>query len=144
MTRSIGIARAAGALLALALGACGGSDDEPIGGPCTYAETPGTAQIVAVGAAPDDEHRCDDDPVQVLFDFVPDDPADLVHVAQLRALTVEAGAHPPRAWVEASGLTVGSVHPAVRSDALTGSCTPVVFELTDVDYAAGTAACFTP
>lgn len=128
------------ALVAAGLGACG--SDDGVGRCGAYHDTPGTARITSVGPAPANEYRCEADPVRVLFDFEPDDPARAELAATGVPLTVGAGAHPPRAWVEGSGLTVGSEHPAVRSDQPGGPCTPIVFALADVDYAAGLQACF--
>jgi hypothetical protein len=78
----------------------------------------------------------------VLFDFVPQDPSKASLAATGIHLTIGDGKHPPRAWVTASGLTPGSSHHAVRSDQQSGPCSPVVWKLTDVDEAAGLAACF--
>lgn len=133
--------RSAAALVALALAACT-TEREGVGRCGVYSDTSGTARITSLGPAPEGEYQCDADPVEVLFDFQPDDPAKAGLAATGRSLTVGSGAHPPRAWVEASGLTVGSGHPAVRSDQPTGACSPVVFELTDLDYEAGANACF--
>lgn len=124
----------------LAVAAC--DETNPPGRCGTYVDTPGTARIVAVEAAPADQANCTDAPVRVLFDFTPTDPAASALAASAVPLTVGAGYNPPSAWVAASALTVGSDHPAVRSDQEAGPCTPVVFALTDVDAAAGLAACF--
>jgi hypothetical protein len=107
-----------------------------------YTETPGTARITAVEAAPADQYNCKNDPVRVLFDFTPAD----ARLASLAAMgvrfTIAGGANPPRAWVTASGLNTGSDHPAVRSDQPRGPCPPVHWKLSDVDEMAGLSACF--
>ncbi len=114
----------------------------PVGRCGTYVDTPGTARIASVQAAPADQANCALAPVRVLFDFTPTDPGASGLAATAVPLTVGSGYNPPGAWVTSSGLTVGSEHPAIRSDQAAGPCTPVVFELTDVDAAAGLAACF--
>ncbi len=107
-----------------------------------YTETPGTARITAVDPAPADQFNCTNDPVRVLFDFTPADASLASRSATGVALTIGPGRNPPRAWVTASGLSVGSEHPAIRSDEAVGSCTPLVWELSDVDESAALAACY--
>lgn len=118
---------------AVPLWACGG-------GGCRYADTPGTASILSVETPPTGENACPRDPVQVTFRFTPTDAS--LPVTASFALTIGDGKHPPRAWVTASGLGVGTVHPAVRSRITEGTCTPLIIVLTDVDHAAANAACF--
>jgi hypothetical protein len=114
----------------------------PVGGPCEYAEVSGTATIVSVSDASEGENNCANDPVVVVFDFVPDDPGDEAHAATGWHLTIGGGANPPRAWVDAEGLTVGTEHPCMRSDILSGTCTPVLYTFTGVDYDAAIDACY--
>lgn len=131
------------ALLLAACAATAGScaRSGPIGRCGAYVSTPGTARITAVEPAPAGEYSCTNDPVQVLFTFTPAAGADPSLAATGVALTISAGANPPRAWVAAQGLTVGSEHPAVRADQQGGPCSPVVWRLTDVDTDAGLRAC---
>jgi hypothetical protein len=107
----------------------------------TYTPTPGTARITAAETAPADELNCKNDPVRVLFDFTPSDPGAGGAATNIR-LHIGSGENPPRAWVEAEGLAIGSVHPAIREDQPNGPCTPEVFTLTDVDTMAGIQACY--
>lgn len=93
----------------------------PVGGPCTYKDIPGTATIVSVEAAPSNEYNCAN-AVQVTFDFTPTDPA-AVNSYRLPTwkdtgnhFTVGGGMNPPKNWVQAQGLTVGSKHACVRSE----------------------------
>lgn len=129
------------AALLLAAAAVSCATPQPIGRCGEYTSTPGTARITAVEAAPADEYNCPRDPVRVLFTFTPAAGADPGLAATGVALTISAGANPPRAWVVAQGLTVGSEHPAVRADQQGGPCSPVVWRLTDVDTDAGLRAC---
>ena len=57
-------------------------------------------------------------------------------------LTISEGVNPPRQWVESEGLTVGSQHVCTRRDISSGTCSPLLFDFTDVDYAAGVALCY--
>ena len=119
---------------------CG--DIPPWGGPCEYADTPGTATIVSVEDADPDDLNCSNDPVVVVFDFEPDDPASPDLAATGVQLTISEGVNPPREWVDSEGLTVGSQHPCTRRDIITGTCTPLLFEFPEVDYEAGIELCY--
>jgi hypothetical protein len=132
MSRHGKLGCALGALLAAASGCAEGPE-------CStrWSDTAGTARIVSVESAPWDWDQCPvADPVVVRFDFTPTDPA-------RSALAVTGwmlgGKPPARSWVSASGLTVGSEHPATQSGA-----PPIGVYLDDVDYAAGDAACGAP
>ncbi len=107
-----------------------------------YADTPGTARITVIEVAPADQNNCLNDPVRVLFDFTPTDPAQAPLAASGVALTIGSGQNPPRSWVAASGLTVGGDLPATRSDQAVGPCTPVVWKFPTLDEAAGLASCY--
>jgi len=109
------------------------------GSGCRYADTPGTAVILSIGPAPGGTNACPRDPVAVLFRF---SPTNSTQAPIDRSISIGDGKHPPRAWVESSGLTVGSAHPAIRSDSVAGACSPLVIKLTDVDYGAANDACF--
>jgi hypothetical protein len=113
-----------------ALGGCGGN----IGGDCTYVQTPGTATIVSVESS---DGWCAD-AVVVTFDFVADDGAADV---QTGTITIAAGDDPPLSWVEDEGLTEGSTHDMVREDIDKGTCSPLLYTLTNVDYDAALDAC---
>ncbi|HET8538982.1 MAG TPA: hypothetical protein VFL83_03820 [Anaeromyxobacter sp.] len=136
--RRAGVARCCAIALAAAAGC---TTTEGVGRCGPYADTPGTARIASVETAPPGESSCTNDPVRVLFDFAPQDPARTDLAATAVPLTIGSGQHPPRAWVTSSGLTVGSEHPAVRSDQQ-GPCPPVTFRLTDVDAAAALPLCY--
>lgn len=110
------------------------------GGPCEYRRTTGTARVTAIQSSAGG-NACSNG-VNVLFDFTPSDATQTELAATNVEILVGDGKSPPRSWVESSGLTVGSVHPATRSDMTSGSCSPMIISLDDVDYAAGTNACF--
>ena len=133
----LAVLSAASALLVLA--GCGA--DAP--GRCgPYTDTPGTARITSIANAPAGQYNCANDPVQVLFDFTPADPANASLAASGVALTIGAGQNPPRSWVTASGITVGADLPVIRSDQPVGPCSPVSWTFTSLDEAAGLAACY--
>jgi hypothetical protein len=101
---------------------------------CAYRDTPGTARITSNDAG---SGACTS-PVVVLFDFTPNDPSKASLAVTGVRVQVGEGVDPSRAWVDASGLSVGSVHPATRSDETHGSCSPREINLDGVDY---TTAC---
>ena len=129
-------------LASVALSGCPLVDDPIVGGPCEYDDTPGTATIVSVQDADPAGNNCANDPVEVIFDFTPDDAGAADLAATGWHLTISAGENPPRAWVEDEGLTEGSEHSAIRRDITQGTCTPILYEFTEVDYDAGVAACY--
>jgi len=118
-----------------------------VGGPCTYVEFPGLATIISVEPAPPEASNCDN-AVEVTFDFVLHDPADVDlylfpnWLDEGRRLTVGDGMNPPQEWVELNGLTVGSVHPCVRMEIREGTCTPVIHKLLDIDYSTFAGFCW--
>ena len=124
------------------------ADHTPVGGGCAYAEIPGVATIVSVRQADPSLYNCRNDPVEVVFDFVPDDPKapDRYRFPAWadtgQHLTVPGGANPARQWTLNEGLTAGTQHACVRSEITAGTCTPVIFTLSDVDYTKGATACW--
>ena len=128
------------ASLLLALGPCDATPD--VGGGCDYDHTPGVATIISVETAGADDFNCPNDPVVVVFDFVPDDPADAALAKTGERLWIGDGKNPPRPWVEAEGLTVGSTHTCIRDDITAGTCTPLLFDFPNLDLQAASDACY--
>jgi hypothetical protein len=116
---------------------CGEGNGEP-GSDCEYSNLAGEAVVTTVVGAPVDQYNCDNSPTLVVFTFEPDNQDPPTTGAKL---LVSDGRNPPRAWVTAEGLTEGSRHPCVQGKLTKGSCTPVVYEFTGVDYTAAAAAC---
>ncbi len=117
------------------------------GGTCEYTSVSGVATIVSVEAAGSDETNCSNDPVKVTFSFVPDDATatqsyTITYISDDSIELQVSSANPPSEWVQAEGLTVGSEHPCVRKEITSGTCTPLIFELTDVDYEQGIEMCY--
>jgi len=118
-----------------------------VGGGCTYKKVSGTAVIDEVNTAPDWQNNCVD-PVEVVFHFIPDDPAarsSYLHPDwpdSDRRYVVGDGKNPPRNWARRTGLVIGSQHRAIRSEITQGSCTPVVFLFPDIDAATSHQDCF--
>jgi len=118
-------------------------NSDPIGGSCTYMSTTGTATIVSLNGASTGSNNCNNNPVEVVFDFTPANPADANTATDTnRVLTVGDGKNPPLNYVLSKGLTVGSTHPCTRQIEISGSCTPVVFTFTDVNLSDYAASCF--
>jgi hypothetical protein len=119
-----------------------------VGGPCQYHEITGTARIVDIRTPEPGQYSCRQDPVQVIFEFTPDDPGAAGRYRQPgvpdagRRLTLVGGANPPRAWVRIENLSVGSTHRCVRMELTEGACTPVMFLFPEIDYAAASRLCW--
>ncbi len=118
-----------------------------IGGPCSYNEFSGTAIITSVSPAPPESYSCNNG-VVVEYDFIPDDPNAPNNYSfpnwsdSSRNLKVGGGLNPSASWALSQGLTVGSLHPCKRMEIYEGTCTPVIFELLDVDYISYVDDCF--
>lgn len=112
--------------------------DPLIDGRCKYVDIPGTVVVISVTDADASANNCPNDPVEVRFNFTPDDPAarDLYIYGDVtdtnRRLTVFDGKNPPRHWVVDQGLTEGSTHRCIRHEAIEGTCTPVIFDFPDL------------
>lgn len=107
-----------------------------------YSDTVGTARITSISSAPADQNNCRNDPVEVFFDFTPADPTKASLAASGVTLTIGSGENPPRAWVTASGISVGADLPVTRHDQPVGPCPPTAWTFTSLDQAAARAACF--
>lgn len=99
----------------------------------------GMAVITSIEDASEESYNCENNPVEVLFDFIPDDPlasSDYIHpeVADNNIrLTVGAGMNPPRNYMVNKGIVIGSTHTAIRQED-TRSMGPVNFYLQDIDW----------
>jgi hypothetical protein len=113
---------------------------------CTYVRSEGTATVTALETPDQGSYSCKNGAVTVRFTFVPDDPA---RAACFRAtqpnsssFRIGSGANPPRSCLEAANVRVGSTLRVARHDAVSGTCSPVVFtfpsSLTDACVAACT------
>ncbi len=112
-------------------------DDEKFGGPCHYHEIPGVAEIISVTEVSTPTY-CDT-AVDVRFDFIPydislldEDPYSAWPVDSVRFM-IGSGANPPRRWIEAVGLTVGTEHQCTRLWIYSGTCSPVIYQFDDID-----------
>ena len=117
-----------------------------VGGPCSYSDFAGTVEIIRVVDADPGAYNCKD-AVEVLFDFVPDDPSDIDHYRfpgtsnENNRLTVSSGQNPPRSWIEDEGIAHGSKLKCVRREIKQDTCTPVIFFFPDLDYSKATELC---
>lgn len=117
-------------------------------GPCEYRAVPGEMIITQVRPADPGMNNCDNDPVEVLFNFEPDDPAARAGYRmagwpdQDQHLTIGSGQNPPRAWVAAQALNPGARFSAERLEILAGTCTPVLFETPALDKGAALEDCY--
>ena len=131
-------------LLLMFFSSCGsGTGNHIPGGPCTYSSTPGTAIIISLSSASLNSNNCANNPVEVLFDFTPDSPADANDATDKNQhVIVGDGKNPPLDYVINKGLTIGSSHPCTRQNITSGTCSPVSFIFGDVDLSDFAASCF--
>lgn len=126
----------------------GGCNGAPDGGPgCTYQDVPGTATIKAIEVPGAAENSCPKDGRRLVFDFAPTDstaPASYKFPQTAdtsRNWTIGDGKHPPLNCLAPLGLRVGAQVAGKRREILTGTCTPVIFDLA-IDAATCAAQCF--
>ncbi len=110
-------------------------DDTPDGGvaTCEYVETLGTAKITALRPAPANGNNCQNNPVEVVFDFIPGSDAGVRTGNAGRRFTLPDGKNPPFSCIEWAGIELGAQVPALRADLKAGACAPTIFRLTSVD-----------
>lgn len=114
---------------------CGGANGGSIvGGACSYAETPGEATIVSLHNAAAGPNDCNNDPVEVVFNFTPSNPlkANAATDKNVR-LTVGDGKNPSRSYIASKGFVVGATLKCRRKTIISGACTPIVFDFPDID-----------
>lgn len=117
------------------------------GSPCAYSEIKGRATITAISPSPPEAYNCRN-PVQVKFKFVPDDISDRdgyrfpdrSDAEQL--LTVGSGMNPSIEWIEEKQIAVGNVYRCIRREITGGTCTPVIFVFSGIDFAGWEKTCF--
>ena len=112
-------------------------NEETIGA-CHYESIPGTAIIFSIKPGLESSNSCID-PVEVLFVFSPDDPSApedylFPQYADTSYLTVGAGMLPPAEWVTLQNIIVGNQYECERMEDHGGSCPPVIFELSGIDF----------
>lgn len=103
-----------------------------------YATTSGWATVTAHRTPDPHAYNCKD-PVEVHFDFKPDDSAatdryrfpEVVDTDQI--LTVGGGANPSLPWVEEMGLVPGSQHRCERLELEAGVGPPVLYQFPDIE-----------
>lgn len=134
------------ALLFISLIACTNSESENsdtnrmVGGPCTYTEFTGTATITAIEDAPADDYNCANNPKLVLYTFTAEASSNytFANVADTdQSLKILGGKNPAQTWLENNGVQVGNTYACVRSEIQSGTCTPVIFTIKDLDLTSG-------
>jgi hypothetical protein len=107
-----------------------------VGGPCEYNEIPGVATIVSIKKADSSQTYCENT-VEVLFNFVPDDPTVEYKLPTWedtnQRLQMSGGDNPPLKWIQRYGIMEGNTYICIRSEISKGCCTPVIFEFPDLD-----------
>jgi hypothetical protein len=116
-----------------------GCEPETIGGPCPYADYPGTATIRSVVPDTLTDRKCEN-AVFITFDFSPDDSTAVDRYRfpawpdTGRTFDIFGMKSIPAGWADKEGLTVGSEHRSTRKEIRTGPCTPLIFDFPEIDY----------
>jgi hypothetical protein len=118
------------------------------GGPCVYrSDIVGKAKIIRLGSPAPNQYNCKD-PVEIIFNFVPDDPIGPYNYLipdwpdNGQKVTIVGGANPNRGWALSQMLIEGSTHRCVRREKRYGCCTPVIFDFLDLDYESAYDSCY--
>ena len=111
-----------------------------VGGPCTYADHPGTATILAVTpAAPGKDASAPPYPgmtVTYAFKAAGSLPPQGIHLAgKVPTLTLVNGWAPGRRFLEKYGIRPGAALPCVLRVITSGTCTPLLFAFPGIDLA---------
>jgi hypothetical protein len=133
-------------LLFISLIACTNSESEKstdtnkmVGGPCTYTEFRGTATITTIEDAPADDYNCANNPKLVSYSFTPNEAEassdyKFTNVADSdQSLKILGGKNPAQTWLESNGVQIGNTYTCVRAEIQSGTCTPVIFTIKDLD-----------
>ena len=108
-----------------------------VGGLCTYTEFTGTATITAIEDAPADDYNCANNPKLVSFTFTPEASSDYAfnNVADTdQSLKILGGKNPAQTWLENNRVEIGNTYACVRAEIQSGTCTPVIFTIKDLDF----------
>jgi hypothetical protein len=108
------------------------------GGPCSYADYPGTASIIAVDPVPRStagSHALPYQPYRVVFTFTPRTavPHPLYAPAKTYELTLSGGQAPGPAFLKKYGIRVGASFTTQLHLITAGTCSPVVFTFHGID-----------
>lgn len=132
-------------LLFLVLGC---EDPDRSEGPCPHIDIPGTAKIISIETADPSAYNCRN-AVEVLFNFVPDDPTAPQRYRfpdwpdTRRHLMVGAGMNPALEWVTAEDISVGKEYHCLRIECLPDPCcAPVGFDILEIDFSDWADYCF--
>jgi hypothetical protein len=111
-----------------------------VGGPCTYADYPGVAAILAVTpAAPDKNRPTPPYPgMTVTYTFSASSalPPQGIHLeGKVQTLTLVNGWAPGRRFLEKYGIRPGASLPCVLRIIKSGTCTPMIFDFPGIDLA---------
>ncbi|MFU2211044.1 hypothetical protein [Solidesulfovibrio sp. C21] len=112
-----------------------------VGGPCTYADFPGKAVIVAVTPRPAKTPAAGGIPTpypafDVTYTFTPDTPIagePLYTPGRTHTLTLVNGMAPGPGFLQKYGLAPGKVFPCRLRIIRQGTCTPVLFTFPGID-----------
>ena len=109
------------AFVSILILSCGNDNSELVGGPCTYSNVPGTANITSIVTVTGG--------VAASFVFTPTDPNATPKFGEGNNGTLYTGdgALPSADLISLNGITVGETLYAIREEAITGTCMPWLY-----------------
>ena len=93
----------------------------------------------AIEDAPADDYNCANNPKLVRYTFTPEaaeassDYAFTNITDKDQSLKILGGKNPAQTWLENNGVQIGNTYACVRAEIQSGTCTPVVFTIKDLD-----------
>ena len=101
-----------------------------VGGACSYKKVEGIA-IITDTQKPADPTLCKQQESKTIkFQFITNNKKNTVHNQLLEIANTHAF---PVKWVNKKGFTVGSKHPMTKMIIQSGTCTPVIYSLSNID-----------
>ncbi len=106
---------------------------------CSYINYEGKAVIISIDIAPANESNCALNPRKVLFAFTPNDTTVrnnyiFKNWSDTAALTINGGTNPSQLFLDSLDITIGKEFNCNRQEITQGTCTPVIFEFTGIDF----------
>ena len=102
------------------------TENQNIGGKCTYKELKGEIEIMMIKEAESFMNNCPN-PKRVAFTFRSGSEK------TNGFLTINAGKNPSDAWLKRHAVEVGKKFEAIKKDIVEGTCTPIVWEFPKLD-----------
>jgi hypothetical protein len=109
-----------------------------IGTNCSYTQYQGKARIISIDNAPLNENNCPVNAKKVVFVFTPNDTSNrdnyiFKNWSDTSTLTINGSTNPSQNFLDSFHITLYSEFNCERQEITQGTCTPVLFNFTEID-----------